>query len=511
LIDPPPGLKNRLQWRRINRRIVMQQLDAAKLLRSTAWFLFGCAALALLTWLGIALDFNLATAGLLYITVIVLESMAGNLLPAIALTITAVACLNYFFAEPRFSFRIDAGADAVAVTAFALTALVITDLVRRTRRLGEAAALRDQLQLIIDTVPAVVWSNFPDGSAEFLNQRFRDYSGLGAATGHSTAWMEIVHPEDRPAADWQAALAGGEPFEREARLRSLDGDYRRFLLRFAPLRDPRGHIVKWYAASTDIEDLRRAEEELRRRETYLREAQAELAHVNRVTTAGQLAASIAHEVAQPVAALVTNANAALRWLAGELPNLDEARQALGRIVRDGRRAGDVIGRIRALVRKAPPRKDHFDINETILEVLALTRAELRRNGIATQTRLADGLPPVYGDRVQLQQVVLNLILNAVEAMSGPADEPHDLLITTEADEENGIRVTVCDSGPGLPSESLGRLFEAFYTTKSGGMGMGLSICRSIVEAHGGKVWATANEPRGALFQFTLPSETEPVA
>src|SRR5580700_4924111 len=263
-------------------------------------------------------------------------------------------------------------------------------------------------------------------------------------------------------------------------------------------------IILAFASVASLFERTRAEE-------ALRQAQTELAHVNRVTTAGQLAASIGHEVAQPVAASVTNANAALRWLAAEPPDLEEARQALGRILRDGRRADEILGRIRALVRKETPRKDLFDINETILEVIALTRVELHRNGVSPQTRLADGLPPVLGDRIQLQQVMLNLILNAVEAMSGPGDQPRNLLITTEKDEANGVRVAVRDSGPGLSPESLGRLFDAFYTTKASGMGMGLSICRSIVEAHGGRVWATPNEPRGAAFQFTLPREEVTVA
>jgi len=489
----------------------MPHIDTGKLWRSVGRFLLGCAVLALLTGVALWLDFSLATSALLYLIVIVLLSMTGDIAPAIALAIIAAACLNYFFTLPRFSFQIDAPEDVVALTAFVFTAFVVANLVGRTRRPGEAAALRDQLQLIIDTIPAVVWSNLPDGSAEFLNRRFRDYSGLTAEEGQGSAWMNILHPEDWAIADWHAALATGEPFEKEARLRSADGNYRRFLLRFVPLRDQQGSIVKWYATSTDIEDLKRAEEELRQREAYLRGAQAELAHVNRVTTAGQLAASIVHEVAQPVAASVTNANAALRWLAAEPPDLEEAHQALSRILRDGKRANDIIGRIRALVRKEPPRKVQFDTNDTILEVLALTRAELRRNRIVPHTQLADGLPPVQGDRVQLQQVMLNLILNAAEAMSGPGEEPRDLLITTEANEANTVRIAVSDSGPGLPPESLARLFEAFYTTKSGGMGMGLSICRSIVEAHGGRVWATENEPHGAVFQFTLPREKETVA
>jgi C4-dicarboxylate-specific signal transduction histidine kinase len=265
-------------------------------------------------------------------------------------------------------------------------------------------------------------------------------------------------------------------------------------------------------ANADLEQRVAARiDERNRAELALRDAQADLARAARLTTMGELAASIAHEVAQPVAASVANANAGLRWLGAEPPDLEEARQALGRIVRDGGRASDILGGIRALVRKASPRKDRLDINDTIQEVIALTRAELHRNGISARTRLADGLPPVQGDRIQLQQVMLNLILNAADAMSESGDEPRELLITTDEDEANAVRVAVRDLGPGLPPESRGRLFEAFYTTKAGGMGMGLSICRSIVEAHGGRVWATANEPRGAVFQFTLPREEATVA
>jgi len=233
--------------------------------------------------------------------------------------------------------------------------------------------------------------------------------------------------------------------------------------------------------------------------------QAELAHVNRVTTMGQLTASIAHEVNQPIAAVVTNADAALRWLGAQPPDLEEARQALGRIVKDSKRAGDVIHRIRALIKKAPPRKDQLDINESILEVLALTRSEVLRNGVSLQTRLAKDLPLIQGDRVQLQQVMLNLIINALEAMSGVSGRSRELLVGSEKDASSGVLVTVRDSGPGLKPESLDHVFDAFFTTKPSGMGMGLSICRSIIEAHGGQVRATANVPQGAVFQFTLPT------
>jgi signal transduction histidine kinase len=204
--------------------------------------------------------------------------------------------------------------------------------------------------------------------------------------------------------------------------------------------------------------------------------------------------------------VVTNAQAALRWLDMQPPDPEEVRQALDRIVRNGRRAGDVIGRIRALVAKAAPRNDQLDINEVMLEVIALTRSELRSGGTSLQTQLADGLPLVLGDRIQLQQVMLNLIFNAVEAMSGSREGSRELLISTEEDGANGVRIAVKDSGPGLKPESVDRLFDAFYTTKPDGMGMGLSICRSIIEAHGGRVWATTNVPRGVVLQFTLPQQ-----
>jgi signal transduction histidine kinase len=203
--------------------------------------------------------------------------------------------------------------------------------------------------------------------------------------------------------------------------------------------------------------------------------------------------------------MVTNAGAALRWLAADPANLEEVRQALTRIVRDGMRAGDVIGRIRTLIKNVPPQKDRLDINETILEVISLTRGELLRSGISLETQLAD-VALIQGDRVQLQQVILNLIINAIQAMSDVAEGSRELCISTGTDAADDVLVAVRDSGPGLKRESCDRLFDAFYTTKAGGMGMGLSICRSIVEAHGGRVWATANEPHGAVFQFTLPPQ-----
>jgi PAS domain S-box-containing protein len=241
----------------------------------------------------------------------------------------------------------------------------------------------------------------------------------------------------------------------------------------------------------------------------LREAQAALARANRVTTLGVLAASIAHEVNQPLGAMVASAGSCARWLAAQPPELEKAQRSLERIARDGKRAGEVIDRIRALVMRQPPRRDRVDVNQTILDVIALTRDQMRRNDIALETTLADGLPPVWGDRVQLQQVVVNLIVNAIEAMSAPGDRPRQLVIGAR-ETEGGVCAEVRDSGPGIASDISDKLFEPFHTSKAQGIGMGLSISRSIIEAHGGQLWTAPNLPHGAVFRFSLPiREREP--
>jgi PAS domain S-box-containing protein len=306
-----------------------------------------------------------------------------------------------------------------------------------------------------------------------------------------------IHADDRTRTreDFRTAIREKVDFDHGYRIVHPGGEIREIHVIGHPVLGPSGDVVEFVGTVMDVTERRRAEEE--------RQA---LAHANRITTMGQLTASIAHEVNQPIAAVVTNAQAALRWLNMQPPDPVEVRQALDRIVSNGRRAGDVIGRIRALVTKAPPRKDKLDINDTIREVIALTRSELHRTGTLLQTQLAAGLPLVPGDRIELQQVMLNLILNAVEAMSGSDEGSRELLISTEDDGANGVHIAVRDWGPGLKPEALDRLFDAFYTTKPGGMGMGLSICRSIIEAHGGRVWATTNVPKGAVLQFTLPPE-----
>jgi len=266
-----------------------------------------------------------------------------------------------------------------------------------------------------------------------------------------------------------------------------------------PTAAPTGTIaapMEHLAFVLDLTELKRAEE-------ALRELESDFAHTNRVSMMGELAASLAHEITQPIASARNNARAAQNFLDMEPPDVGEVKEALGCVVGDVDRARDILERVREHIKKAPPRKERFDLNAAINEVIVLARNAITRNGVSVQTRLADGLLPVHGDRVQLQQVVLNLALNAVEAMGSVEAEPRELLISAEPD-HTGVLVAVGDSGPGIDPEHLECVFEAFYTTKSSGVGMGLSICRSIIDAHGGRLWAEANEPRGAVFQFTLP-------
>jgi C4-dicarboxylate-specific signal transduction histidine kinase len=265
-----------------------------------------------------------------------------------------------------------------------------------------------------------------------------------------------------------------------------------------------GEVIAWYAATYDIEDRKRAENELIESERRFREAQMELAHASRVVTMGQFTASIPHEVNQPLAALLTNAETALRWLAHQPPNLEKAKPAIERVIDDGKRAADILSRIRDFSKKAPMRMESLEVNEAILDIMGLTRAAMSDNGVLAKMQLANELPHILGDKVQLQQVVLNLIMNAIEAMTEVRAGSRELSISTSKAESDGVLVAVRDSGPGLPPAGLARIFEAFYTTKSSGLGMGLSICRSIVEAHGGHLWATPNEPHGAVFCMMLP-------
>lgn len=486
----------------------------------------------------------------------------------------------------------------------------------------------DRLRLVIDTIPTLVWRAGPDGVPDFLNQPALDYTGLSPDQAEA-GWPRAFHPDDKKGmlVKWSAIRASGTPGELIARLRRFDGEYRWFLFRGVPLRDEHGNIVKWYGSSTDIEDRKRAEEELRRSEAKLVEAQrvsqtgsfvwnpftgerfgskeffrilgydepgsvtsemildrahpedrarvqetieraarngedrdyehrllmpdgsvkyvhvvahavrdqadqlefigavvdvtatkqaeeklhkaqVELAHVMRVTTLGELTASIAHEVNQPLAAIIANAGACLRWLDRETPDLPAARRSVEWVINGGNRASEVIRRVRTLATKSGFEKVPLDLNDVVREVIVLVERELSSQLVSLRTELTPALPAILGDRVHLQQVIINLVMNGIEAMLPITDRSRELVIRSGQDEAHRVLLSVTDCGVGISAENASRLFDAFFTTKSSGMGMGLSICRSIVEAHEGRLSASPNQGPGATFQFVLPSQQQ---
>jgi PAS domain S-box-containing protein len=325
---------------------------------------------------------------------------------------------------------------------------------------------------------------------------------LGCSRDELIGMTPFVFDLDLSATTWQRnreQLKAGDIVNFESRYRRKDGTVLPVEVRMREFGQGRQRLI--ISLSRDITDRKRAAE-------ALRDMQTELTHANRAAAMGQLTASIAHELSQPATAMLCDSEAALSWLDSQTPNIQEVRQALVRIVEAADRARAVINWVRALVKKAPVQRDSVEVNNAILDVIAMARSEVLRHGISLLTDLATGLPLIEGYRVQLQQVVLNLILNAVEAMSGLDEGARELRISTTADASSGVLVAVRDTGPGLDPTVVNRLFEPFYTTKPEGMGMGLAICHSIIEAHGGRLWASANEPRGAVFQFTLRAEQE---
>jgi len=358
-----------------------------------------------------------------------------------------------------------------------------------------------ELRDVIEAMPTMVWIAGTDGSNEFGNRRWQEYTGLSHERTVGPVWQDVVHPTDlkRHWEKWSASLASGEPFENEVRYRrAADGEYRWFLSRAVPLRDEHGKILRWYGVSTDIEDRKRAEEERER-------LRADLAHVNRVSTLGELAASVSHELKQPIAAAMTNAKTCMRWLKRDQPDVDEALEATSRIVNDGTRATEIIERLRSLYKKSPPQRELVEVNEIIREMGELLRAEADQYAVSIRTDLAADLPKAAADRVQLQQVFMNLMLNAIEATKETGGV---LTVKTQLGENGQLLISVSDTGVGLPKEKIQQIFDAFVTTKPQGSGMGLSISRSIVESHGGRLWATPNNGQGATFQFTLPTAAE---
>jgi PAS domain S-box-containing protein len=361
---------------------------------------------------------------------------------------------------------------------------------------GEERKLREA----IETIPAMAWIAAPDGAVQFRNRRWVEYTGLSQLGKAEKVGTIAVHPEDRNRIERRlgASFVSGEPFEEEIRIRRTDGEYRWFLCRAVPLRDKRGKVVKWYGAATDIQDLKRAEQ-----------LQADLAHTNRVSMLGELAASISHELKQPIAAAMANAQASLRWLKREQPDLDQACRSAEAIVVDGRLAANIIDRLRSLYTKTPPQRESVDVDEIISDMVLLLRSEANEYAVSICPDLAADLPKITADRVQLQQVLMNLMLNGIEAMKETGGV---LTVKTGRGEAGQVLISVSDTGVGLPAGRADEIFNAFFTTKPQGSGMGLAISRSIVESHGGRLWATSHDGRGATFHFNLPAastETNP--
>jgi len=639
---------------------------AERLWRTSVRCGLGVAGLAALTAVLDRLHFRSA---LLYLIIVVFVSLTGDFVASAVVSMGALLCLSYFLSPPGFLLGLDQPLNLVALLGFLTAALVVTSLVSRRRAsFQEIEGLRDQLKLVIDTIPALTGVTLPSGSVEVVNRGWLDYTGIRLEDARGSGWTRALHPDDRElfVSKGLTARETREPFELELRLQRADGVYRWFLMRVAPLRNEQGEVVRWYGVSIDIEDRKLAEAmlagekrllemmargdalglildalcrlveeqsgnvlcsvlmldpdgihlrhgaapslprsytdavdglaigpgagscgtaayraervvvsdiatdplwadyrelalahslracwstpmlasdgrvvgtfamyyreprlprahehdmidritpmaavavERAHAEEALRQAQAELARVTRVTTVGELAASIAHEVNQPLAAIVADASACLQWLAADRPDLDSVREALGAVVKDGERAGEVVGRIRALLSRTAVPREPCDLTGIVHEVLSLVGPELRRQGIALQTVLTPELPLVIGDRIQLQQVLLNLLVNAAEAMRETQPEQRRVVVRSTVerrDDEVWAVLAVQDAGVGFKELEESRLFEAFYTTKPNGLGMGLSISRSIVERHEGRLWGTANPDRGATFHVALP-------
>ncbi|MGB9147402.1 MAG: ATP-binding protein [Acidobacteriaceae bacterium] len=362
------------------------------------------------------------------------------------------------------------------------------------------AELQLQVQLL-QQLPVSAWTLNPDGTPDFVNRVWLEFAGqtLDFIRSHPEAWMTAVHPDDREMAArsfWEG-VHSGKSFAFETRsLRASDGTYRRHLQQAVVLRDAEGKVLKFVGTTTDIDDQKRAEE-------ALRQSQSDLARINRVTTMGELAASLAHEIKQPISGALTNANVCLRKLGRDEPDLDEVRAGVTRIARDVQRTAEIIDRIRAQFERGTPSQQTLDVNEIIPETVALLRDEAVRYNVSIRTELAADLPQAFGDRLQLQQVLMNLSVNGIEAMKD-VDGIRELVIKSQREENQQILISVSDTGVGLPPQAAEKIFDPFFTTKVHGTGMGLRISRSIIESHGGRLWAGGSPGRGATFQFTLP-------
>ena len=371
----------------------------------------------------------------------------------------------------------------------------LTGLAGTTRSDGHVDVLRS----VLDDFPALFALTDASGRVEFVNRRVAEYFDRTFEELKDWVHAGVIHPDDLPdvVEAWARSLDGGRPFDMECRFRRGDGSYRWFHARTSPTRDAEGRIVFWHVVASDIDDRTRREAALRKSEAYLTEAQK--------VSLGALTVSIAHEVNQPLSGILTNASTCLRMLASEPPNVAGARETARRMIRDGKRASEVITRLRALFARKAPTLEPVDLNEATREVIALSRKELQRSRAIVHAELAEDLPVIMGDRIQLQQVIMNLLRNASDAMSAVGDRPREIVITTSRDDDGDrVRLSVKDSGPGFGSQNMDKVFEAFYTTKHDGMGIGLAVSRSIVESHRGRLWVAPNDGPGVTFSFAIP-------
>jgi PAS domain S-box-containing protein len=356
-----------------------------------------------------------------------------------------------------------------------------------------------RFQVMADKAPVLIWMTGTDPLCNYFNKPWLEFTGRTMEQEVGTGWTEGVHPEDVQGCFdcFLPAFHARNPFRMEYRLRRADGEYRWVLESGVPRYTGAGDFAGYIGSNIDITDLKRAEEERER----LRQLQSDLAHLNRVTAMGELTASLAHEVKQPIAAAVMNAKTCLRWLKRDVPEIAEACDAAARIMGDATRAAEIVDRVRSLYRRGTPQRESVDVNEVIREMIALLHDKANWNSISVRTELGTELPMITADRVHLQQVLMNLMLNGIEAMK---DTGGELTVTSKRIADGQLLVSVSDSGIGLPAGGMERIFDAFFTTKPQGTGMGLSVSRRIIESHGGRLWASTNSGRGATFHFTLP-------
>jgi PAS domain S-box-containing protein len=374
----------------------------------------------------------------------------------------------------------------------------ITERKLAEERLRESEA---RFQMMADTAPVLIWMTGTDGLCTYFNKPWLEFTGRAMEQEVGTGWMEGVHPDDVQSCfdGFLPAYHSRKPFSMEYRLRRANGEYRWMIESGIPRYTGVGEFAGYIGSNIDITDLKHAEAERQR----LRQVEADLAHINRVSMMGELAASLAHEIKQPISAALMDARSCVRWLRRDTPDVAEGCEAALRMINDATRAAEVIDRVRSLYRRDTSDRKLLDVNEIIQEMIILLHDKTDLNSISIRTELASDLPLVTADRVQLQQVLMNLILNGIEAMK---DAKGELSITSKKVDDGQLLVSVSDSGIGLPGGEADRIFEAFFTTKAQGTGMGLSISRRIIESHGGSLWASANPGRGATFQFTLPSD-----